>query len=63
MFQPFCTPLSGFAKVSYIYGIVMAGKADAVSLTTWMISIGTNLGKFQGYIHTNVVRLNNLFDW
>ncbi|CAB3226240.1 unnamed protein product [Arctia plantaginis] len=42
---PFCTPLSGFAKVTYIYGIAMTGNADAVSLTTWMISIGTNLAR------------------
>ncbi|XP_059055309.1 solute carrier family 66 member 3-like [Achroia grisella] len=42
---PFCTPLSGFAKVTYIYGIVKAGNADAVSLTTWMISISSNFAR------------------
>lgn len=42
---PFCTPLSGFAKVSYIYGIIVAGNANAVSLTTWVISVATNLAR------------------
>lgn len=42
---PFCTPLSGFAKVTYIYGIVRTANADAVSLTTWTISVLTNLAR------------------
>ncbi|XP_053623965.1 solute carrier family 66 member 3 isoform X1 [Plodia interpunctella] len=42
---PFCTPLSGFAKVTYIYGIINAGNADAISLTTWIISVATNLAR------------------
>ncbi|XP_075991126.1 solute carrier family 66 member 3 [Anticarsia gemmatalis] len=42
---PFCTPLSGFAKVTYIYGIIKAQNADAVSLTTWVISVATNLAR------------------
>ncbi|XP_012551521.2 PQ-loop repeat-containing protein 3 [Bombyx mandarina] len=42
---PFCTPLSGFAKVTYIYGIIKSGNADAVSLTTWIISVLTNLAR------------------
>lgn len=44
--QPLCTPLSGSAKVTYIYGIIKAANADAVSCTTWIISILTNMGKF-----------------
>lgn len=43
-FQPICTPLSGFAKVTYMYGIIQTGNAEAVSLTTWSISIATNAG-------------------
>lgn len=39
---PICTPLSGFAKVTYMYGIIQTGNAEAVSLTTWSISIATN---------------------
>uniref|UniRef100_A0A2A4JKU5 Solute carrier family 66 member 3 n=1 Tax=Heliothis virescens TaxID=7102 RepID=A0A2A4JKU5_HELVI len=42
---PLCTPLSGFAKVTYIYGIVSEDNADAVSLTTWFISVATNLAR------------------
>ncbi|CAH0703230.1 unnamed protein product [Spodoptera exigua] len=42
---PFCTPLSGFAKVTYIYGIIKEQNADAVSLTTWVISVSTNLAR------------------
>ncbi|KAM3968470.1 solute carrier family 66 member 3-like [Aphomia sociella] len=42
---PFCTPLSGFAKVTYIYGIIKVANADAVSLTTWVISISTNFAR------------------
>ncbi|XP_030019837.1 solute carrier family 66 member 3 [Manduca sexta] len=42
---PFCTPLSGFAKVTYIYGIIQAANADAVSPTTWIISVLTNLAR------------------
>lgn len=42
---PLCTPLSGFAKVTYIYGIVSEQNADAISLTTWVISVTTNLAR------------------
>ncbi|XP_063393527.1 uncharacterized protein LOC134678759 [Cydia fagiglandana] len=42
---PLCTPLSGMSKVMYIVGIIMDGNADAVSLTTWVISIATNLAR------------------
>ncbi|CAH0716254.1 unnamed protein product, partial [Brenthis ino] len=42
---PFCTPLSGSAKVTYMYGIIKAANADAVSLTTWIISVLTNLSR------------------
>ncbi|KAL0851793.1 hypothetical protein ABMA28_000102 [Loxostege sticticalis] len=42
---PLCTPLSGFAKVTYVYGIVKSSNADAVSLTTWIISVLTNLSR------------------
>ncbi|XP_022832763.1 PQ-loop repeat-containing protein 3 [Spodoptera litura] len=42
---PFCTPLSGFAKVTYIYGIIKEQNSDAVSLTTWVISVSTNLAR------------------
>ncbi|KAJ8737909.1 hypothetical protein PYW08_000504 [Mythimna loreyi] len=42
---PLCTPLSGFAKVTYIYGIVSEENADAISLTTWVISVATNLAR------------------
>ncbi|CAH0577876.1 unnamed protein product [Chrysodeixis includens] len=43
--MPLCPPLSGFAKISYMYGIIKAENADAVSLTTWVISISTNLSR------------------
>ncbi|XP_072930834.1 solute carrier family 66 member 3 isoform X2 [Epargyreus clarus] len=42
---PLNTPLSGFAKVTYIIGIVKSGNAEAVSLTTWTISLLTNLSR------------------
>nr|XP_013189478.1 unnamed protein product [Amyelois transitella] len=42
---PCCAPLSGFAKVTYIYGIIKAANADAISLTTWVISVVTNLAR------------------
>lgn len=42
---PLCTPLSGFAKITYIYGIVSEENADAISLTTWVISVSTNLAR------------------
>ncbi|KAI5640884.1 PQ loop repeat domain-containing protein [Phthorimaea operculella] len=44
-FQPLCTPLSEFAKVTYVYGIVRARNADAVSLATWVISVSTNVAR------------------
>lgn len=50
IFQPLCPPLSGFAKISYMYGIIKAENADAVSLTTWIISITTNLCKYRNTI-------------
>ncbi|CAH2985210.1 unnamed protein product [Chilo suppressalis] len=55
---PFCTPLSGFAKVTYIYGIIRAGNADAVSLTTWIISVATNLARvFTVYVDSADAKL------
>ncbi|KAJ2954180.1 hypothetical protein O0L34_g2414 [Tuta absoluta] len=42
---PLCTPLSGFAKVTYVYGIVRARNADAVAPTTWVISVSTNVAR------------------
>ncbi|CAG5039487.1 unnamed protein product [Parnassius apollo] len=55
---PFCTPLSGFAKVTYIYGIIKAGNADEVSLTTWIISVSTNMSRlFTVYVDSADVKL------
>lgn len=55
---PFCTPLSGTAKVTYIYGIVKAANADAVSLTTWIISVVTNLSRlFTVYVDSADMKL------
>ncbi|CAH2103615.1 unnamed protein product [Euphydryas editha] len=55
---PFCTPLSGTAKVTYIYGIVKAANADAVSLTTWIISVLTNLSRlFTVYVDSADIKL------
>ncbi|XP_052751458.1 solute carrier family 66 member 3-like [Galleria mellonella] len=55
---PFCTPLSGFAKVTYIYGIIKAANADAVSLTTWIISISTNFARiFTVYLDSADIKL------
>ncbi|CAH2035055.1 unnamed protein product, partial [Iphiclides podalirius] len=55
---PFCTPLSGFAKVTYMYGIIKAGNADAVSLTTWIISVATNMSRlFTVYVDSADVKL------
>ncbi|KOB68315.1 PQ loop repeat-containing protein 3 [Operophtera brumata] len=42
---PLCTPLSGFAKVTYIYGIIKTGNAENVSLVTWIISMLTNVSR------------------
>ncbi|XP_041987287.1 solute carrier family 66 member 3 [Aricia agestis] len=59
---PFCTPLSGFAKVTYIYGIIKAGNADAVSLTTWIISVLTNMSRlFTVYVDS--ADLNLMFNF
>ncbi|KAI8431150.1 hypothetical protein MSG28_001195 [Choristoneura fumiferana] len=55
---PCCTPLSGFAKVTYIYGIIKAGNADAVSLTTWLISVSTNVARiFTVYVDSADIKL------
>ncbi|XP_026315473.1 PQ-loop repeat-containing protein 3 isoform X2 [Hyposmocoma kahamanoa] len=55
---PLCTPLSGFAKVTYIYGIVKIANADNVSLATWVISIATNLCRlFTVYVDSSDIRL------
>lgn len=57
-FVPLCTPLSGSAKVTYIYGIIKAANADAVSLTTWIISVLTNLSRvFTVYVDSADVKL------
>ncbi|XP_052751473.1 solute carrier family 66 member 3-like isoform X2 [Galleria mellonella] len=40
--MPLCPALSGCAKITYMYGIIKAANADAVSLMTWFISISTN---------------------
>ncbi|XP_047040863.1 solute carrier family 66 member 3 [Helicoverpa zea] len=59
---PLCTPLSGFAKVTYIYGIVCEGNADAVSLTTWVISVATNLARiFTVYVDSADMKLMTNF--
>lgn len=42
---PLSTPISGFSKVTYIYGIIKEQNADSVSLVTWIISIATNAGR------------------
>ncbi|XP_039763674.1 solute carrier family 66 member 3 [Pararge aegeria] len=55
---PFCTPLSGSAKVTYIYGIIKAANADAVSCTTWIISILTNISRlFTVYVDSADIKL------
>ncbi|XP_023942664.2 solute carrier family 66 member 3 [Bicyclus anynana] len=55
---PFCTPLSGSAKVTYIYGIIKAANADAVSCTTWIISILTNISRlFTVYVDSADTKL------
>lgn len=55
---PFCTPVSGFAKIVYIYGIVKAENADAVALSTWIISMATNLARiFTVYVDSADVNL------
>ncbi|XP_068632997.1 solute carrier family 66 member 3 [Battus philenor] len=55
---PFCTPLSGFAKVTYIYGIVKCGNANGVSLTTWIISVATNMSRlFTVYVDSADLKL------
>ncbi|XP_026500830.1 solute carrier family 66 member 3 [Vanessa tameamea] len=55
---PFCTPLSGSAKVTYIYGIIKAANADAVSLTTWIISVLTNISRlFTVYVDSADTKL------
>ncbi|XP_045509816.1 solute carrier family 66 member 3 [Colias croceus] len=43
---PICTPLSGFAKVGYIMGILKTQNSDAVSLETWAMSVATNGARF-----------------
>lgn len=56
--MPLCPPLSGFAKISYMYGIIKAENADAVSLTTWIISITTNLSRiFTVYVDSGDLKL------
>ncbi|KAM3968471.1 solute carrier family 66 member 3-like [Aphomia sociella] len=42
---PICPPLSGITKVTYMYGIIKAANADAVSLTTWIISVTANCAR------------------
>ncbi|XP_045784995.1 solute carrier family 66 member 3 [Maniola jurtina] len=55
---PFCTPLSGSAKVTYIYGIIKAQNADAVSRTTWIISMLTNIARlFTVYVDSADTKL------
>ncbi|XP_046977267.1 solute carrier family 66 member 3 [Vanessa cardui] len=55
---PLCTPLSGSAKVTYIYGIIKAANADAVSLTTWIISVLTNISRlFTVYVDSADTKL------
>ncbi|XP_013147949.1 PREDICTED: uncharacterized protein LOC106110610 [Papilio polytes] len=59
---PFCTPLSAFAKVSYIYGMIKTGHADDVSLTTWIISLSTNLTRlFTVYVDSADLKLMGNF--
>lgn len=40
-----CTPINGFAKITYVYGIIRARNADSVSTITWILSVLTNLCK------------------
>ncbi|VVC99782.1 uncharacterized protein LOC126978446 [Leptidea sinapis] len=47
---PFCTPLSGFAKVSYIMNMMKNGNSDSISWLTWTISVITNLGRLLSVI-------------
>ncbi|XP_014366410.2 solute carrier family 66 member 3 [Papilio machaon] len=55
---PLCTPLSGFAKISYIYGMIKTGNADDISLITWIISLSTNLSRlFTVYIDSADMKL------
>ncbi|KPJ09106.1 PQ-loop repeat-containing protein 3 [Papilio machaon] len=55
---PLCTPLSGFAKISYIYGMIKTGNADDISLITWIISLSTNLSRlFTVYIDSGDMKL------
>ncbi|XP_049885368.1 solute carrier family 66 member 3 [Pectinophora gossypiella] len=55
---PCCTPISGMAKITYIYGIYSADNADAVSLITWMISVFTNSSRlFTVYMDSGDITL------
>ncbi|XP_028156989.1 PQ-loop repeat-containing protein 3 [Ostrinia furnacalis] len=58
VFVPLCTPMSGAAKVSYLYGIIADNNADGVSITTWIISIFTNVSRiFTVYMDSGDVKL------
>ncbi|OWR50487.1 PQ-loop repeat-containing protein 3 [Danaus plexippus plexippus] len=55
---PFCTPINGFAKITYMYGIIKSANANAVSTTTWIISVLTNVARlFTVYVDSADVKL------
>ncbi|XP_059055344.1 solute carrier family 66 member 3-like [Achroia grisella] len=56
--MPLCPPLNGFAKITHMYGIIKAANADAVSLTTWIISVSANCARiFTVYVDSADWRL------